>query len=125
MLEPELVFLDIALPDLDGFDVVERMPRDRRPVVVFVTAHSDEALRAFETRALDYVTKPIRRERVREAVARARERIRLERLDRQLAPPAPAIHGPLALKIDGRVQLRRLQRDPALGREAQAEPQLP
>ena len=81
-----------------------------RPAIVFVTAHSDQALRAFETRALDYVTKPIRRERVREAVARARERIRLERLDRQSpappAAPAPARpDGPLALKIDGRVQL--------------------
>ena len=105
-LAPDLVFLDIALPDLDGFDVVERMPVERRPAIVFVTAHSDQALRAFETRALDYVTKPIRRERVREAVARARERIRLERLDRLPVPSAqPTVDGPLALKIDGRVQL--------------------
>jgi two-component system LytT family response regulator len=105
-LSPDVVFLDIALPDLDGFDVIERLPPDRRPVVVFVTAHSDQALRAFETRALDYVTKPIRRERVREAVARARERIRLERLDRQpVLPPVARGDGPLALKIDGRVQL--------------------
>ena len=104
---PDLVFLDIALPDLDGFDVLTRIPIERRPAIVFVTAHSDQALRAFETRALDYVTKPIRRERVREAVARARERIRLERLDR-LHPPAPpsaASDAPLALKIDGSVQL--------------------
>src|SRR5688572_23775294 len=106
-LSPDLVFLDIALPDVDGFDVLARVPVERRPVIVFVTAHSDQALRAFETRALDYVTKPIRRERVREAIARARERIRLERRDREPsarpAPPAP--NGPLALKIDGRVQL--------------------
>ena len=105
-LSPDLVFLDIALPDLDGFEVIEHVPSDRRPAIVFVTAHSDQALRAFETRALDYVTKPIRRERVREAVARARERIRLERLDRQAAPAsAVPARGPLALKIDGRVQL--------------------
>jgi two-component system LytT family response regulator len=112
-LAPDLVFLDVVLPDLDGFDVVERMPSGRRPAVVFVTAHSDQALRAFEARALDYVTKPIRRERVREAVARARERIRLERLDRSAAappaprPPAPPplVDGPLALRIDGRVHL--------------------
>ena len=64
-LSPDLVFLDIALPDVDGFDVLARVPVERRPVIVFVTAHSDQALRAFETRALDYVTKPIRRERVR------------------------------------------------------------
>jgi two-component system LytT family response regulator len=105
-LSPDLVFLDIALPDLDGFDVIQRLPADKRPAIVFVTAHSDQALRAFETRALDYVTKPIRRERVHEAVARARERIRLERLDRQPAPaPVAVTGGPLALKIDGRVHL--------------------
>ena len=105
-LSPDLVFMDIALPDLDGFDVIARLPVSRRPAIVFVTAHSDQALRAFEARALDYVTKPIRRERVREAVARARERIRLERLDRQPAPlPAVAANGPLALKVDGRMQL--------------------
>jgi len=105
-LSPDLVFMDIALPDLDGFDVIERLPVSRRPAIVFVTAHSDQALRAFEARALDYVTKPIRRDRVREAVARARERIRLERLDRQPAPlPTVAASGPLALKIDGRMQL--------------------
>ena len=112
-LAPDLVFLDIALPDFDGFDIVDRLS-GRRPVVVFVTAHSDQALRAFETRALDYVTKPIRRDRIREAVARARERVRLERLDRArpeaapeapAAPAAPVAGAPLALKIDGRVQL--------------------
>jgi len=105
-LTPDLVFLDIALPDADGFDVVDRVRAAHRPAIVFVTAHSDQALRAFEARALDYVTKPIRRERVREAVARARERIRLERRDRE--PPTPrvaAVDGPLALKVDGRVQL--------------------
>ena len=106
-LSPDVVFLDIALPDLNGFDVLARVPLERRPAIVFVTAHSDQALRAFETRALDYVTKPIRRERVREAVARARERIRLERLDRVPLPSVPnaPVDGPLALKIDGRVQL--------------------
>ena len=72
-LGPDLVFLDIALPDLDGFGVVERLDPAHRPAIVFVTAHSDQALRAFEVRALDYVTKPLRRDRVREAVARARQ----------------------------------------------------
>ena len=106
-LMPDVVFLDIALPDVDGFEVMARIPREMRPAVVFVTAHSDQALRAFETRALDYVTKPIRSDRVREAVARARERVRHERLDRQLPVGLPnaACAGPLALTIDGRVQL--------------------
>ena len=106
-LMPDVVFLDIALPDLDGFDVMTRIQREMRPAVVFVTAHSDQALRAFEARALDYVTKPIRRDRVREAVARARERVRHERLDRHppVGLPNAACAGPLALMIDGRVQL--------------------
>ncbi|NOT08125.1 MAG: response regulator transcription factor [Gemmatimonadales bacterium] len=102
-LRPDLVFLDIVLPDLDGFGILERLPPNERPAVVFVTAHSDQALRAFEVKALDYVTKPLRRDRVREAVARAHERIRLDRLDR--AEPAPALTAPLALKTEGRMRL--------------------
>ena len=112
-LAPDLVFLDIALPDLDGFGVIERLKQARRssgepdaplPAVVFVTAHADQALRAFEVRALDYVTKPLRRDRVREAVARARERLQAGR--QAGAPrPAPRPDAPLALKSDGRLRL--------------------
>jgi two-component system LytT family response regulator len=104
-LEPDVVFLDIGLPDLDGFEIVDRIARRHRPEIVFVTAHSDRALRAFEVQALDYLTKPLRRARVREAVARARERVRLGRLDRLPGPAAPAPTGPIALKAGGRVQL--------------------
>jgi len=110
-LAPDVVFLDIALPDLDGFGVIERVRRERPadrplPAVVFVTAHADQALRAFEVRALDYVTKPLRRDRVREAVARARERLDAAR--RAPAPPSPAPvrpDAPLALRTDGRLHL--------------------
>jgi two-component system LytT family response regulator len=98
-LEPDLVFLDIALPDRDGFWVVDELP-EPRPEIVFVTAHSDQALRAFEVRALDYVTKPLRRRRVAEAVARARDRIQSRR-----APEQDRATSPLALKSDGRLQL--------------------
>jgi two-component system LytT family response regulator len=111
-LHPDVVFLDIGLPDMDGFTVLERLGRDHRPVVVFVTAHADGALRAFEVRALDYVVKPLRRDRVREALARARERVRLERLEASPAPAARAAadapssgSAPLAIKTDGRVHL--------------------
>jgi two-component system LytT family response regulator len=104
-LEPDVVFLDIGLPDLDGFQIVDRIARHHRPEIVFVTAHSDRALRAFEVQALDYLTKPLRRTRVREAVARARERVRLGRLDRAPRPPAPAPSAPVPLKASGRVQL--------------------
>ena len=67
----DLLFLDIRMPEMDGFDVLERIPPDRHPVVVFTTAYDDYALRAFEANAVDYLLKPIARERLDEAVARA------------------------------------------------------
>jgi two-component system LytT family response regulator len=97
-LAPDLVFLDIALPDHDGFWVLDQLEGDR-PTIVFVTAHSDQAVRAFEVRALDYVTKPLRRHRVVEAVTRARERANL------MGPLDDAKSGPLTLKSDGRLRL--------------------
>ena len=66
---PDVVFLDVEMPVIDGFDVVDLLAPPR-PHVVFVTAHDDHALRAFEVHALDYVTKPVGRERLASAVAR-------------------------------------------------------
>src|SRR5690349_2432661 len=60
---PELVFLDVQMPDLDGFEVLEALGRDRLPAVVFVTAYDEYALRAFDVHALDYILKPITPER--------------------------------------------------------------
>ncbi len=67
----DLLFLDIQMPEMNGFDVVERLAPERRPVVVFTTAYDAYALRAFEANAVDYLLKPISRERLEEAVARA------------------------------------------------------
>jgi two-component system LytT family response regulator len=67
----DLLFLDIQMPEMNGFDVVERLAPERRPVVVFTTAYDEYALRAFEANAVDYLLKPISRERLEEAVARA------------------------------------------------------
>lgn len=79
-LHPDIVFLDIEMPKLDGFEVLELL--DARIAVVFVTAYDSYALRAFEVHAVDYVLKPFRAERLRDALARARERIgRKERID--------------------------------------------
>lgn len=72
-LKPQAVFLDIEMPKLDGFEVLELL--DPSIAVVFVTAYDSYALRAFEVHAVDYVLKPYRAERLREALARARERI--------------------------------------------------
>jgi two-component system LytT family response regulator len=75
-LAPDLVFLDVQMPERGGFDVVETIGVDRMPVVVFVTAHDDYALRAFEAHALDYILKPFDEARFRDALARAKARVR-------------------------------------------------
>ena len=67
----DLLFLDIRMPEMDGFDVLERIPPERHPVVVFTTAYDDYALRACEANAVDYLLMPISRERLDEALARA------------------------------------------------------
>ena len=74
--KPALVFLDVQMPGIDGFGVVEQLG-PAAPVIVFVTAYDQYALRAFEVHALDYLLKPFDRERFQTALARAREAIRL------------------------------------------------
>jgi two-component system LytT family response regulator len=71
-LSPDLVFLDIQMPGLDGFGVLAQLPAERWPLVVFVTAYDEHAVRAFEVHALDYLLKPFEFDRLREAVKRAR-----------------------------------------------------
>lgn len=71
-LRPDVVFLDVQMPGLDGFGVLEALDMERAPAVIFVTAHDEFALRAFDTHAVDYVLKPIEPERLRRAVRRAR-----------------------------------------------------
>ena len=74
---PDLVFLDVQMPGLDGFGVVEQIGGARMPAIVFVTAFDQYALKAFEVHALDYLLKPFDRERFQATLARAREAIRL------------------------------------------------
>jgi two-component system LytT family response regulator len=71
---PDLVFLDIQLPDLDGFEVLQRVAPDVVPQVVFVTAYDEFAVRAFEVHALDYLVKPFSDARFDVALSRARSR---------------------------------------------------
>jgi two-component system LytT family response regulator len=77
---PELVFLDVQMPGADGFDVLAAAPAGRRPVVVFVTAYEEYAVRAFEVHAVDYLLKPIDRARFAEALERARTQVQLRRV---------------------------------------------
>ena len=82
-MSPDLVFLDVQMPKLDGFEVLDLL--ERRPAVVFVTAYDEYALRAFEVHAVDYVLKPVGRERLAEAIAHVRVR-----LGEGAAAPSPA-----------------------------------
>lgn len=70
--DPDLVFLDVQMPEVDGFEVLEAVGIERAPVVVFVTAHDEYAIRAFDVHALDYLLKPFDGERFRRALDRAR-----------------------------------------------------
>ncbi len=67
----DLVFLDVRMPGLDGFDVIDRLAPEARPAVVFTTAYDEYAIRAFEANAVDYLLKPIGAERLAESVGRA------------------------------------------------------
>ncbi len=76
---PDLVFLDVQMPDMDGFAVLEAIPEPRDFHVVFLTAHEGHALRAFEAEALDYLLKPADPERFERALERAKEQVALRR----------------------------------------------
>jgi len=85
VLKPDVVFLDVQMPGLDGFDVIRRRTPERMPVVVFLTAYDQFAIRAFDAQALDYLVKP---------VAEARFAATMKRLTKQLRGAAPATQGP-------------------------------
>jgi two-component system, LytTR family, response regulator len=72
---PDLVFLDVQMPQMNGFDVIEAVGTDKMPLVIFVTAYDQHALKAFQVRALDYLLKPFDRERFRDALSRARKQL--------------------------------------------------
>ena len=114
---PDLVFLDIQMPELDGFGVVQAIGAEHMPVTVFVSAYDEYALKAFEAHALDYLMKPVDRERFGHSVARAVSRVRqdagmaarepLARLVSQLARERRPVDR-LAIKQDGRVLFLRI-----------------
>lgn len=95
-LKPDLVFLDIQMPKLNGFEMLELT--DNPPEIIFITAHNDFAIRAFEMNAVDYLLKPYSQERLIAAVQKATERIktgtRKEKLINQL------VHLPLSEKLE-------------------------
>src|SRR5690242_16375389 len=104
-LEPDVVFLDIQMPHGGGFDVVEQIGVNDMPITIFVTAYDDQALRAFDVHAMDYVVKPIDRERFADAVSRARERLHILNVaERQ--PQLAAVFGDVHTDADAAEQRR-------------------
>lgn len=94
----DVAFVDVRMPHADGFAMLERLPPAQRPLVVFVTAYSAHALQAFDASAVDYLVKPVAPARLRESVARVRQR-----LDANAAAPAAAGDYPERLAVpDGR-----------------------
>lgn len=77
-LSPDLVFLDIRMPELDGFEMLSSLDEERLPAVIFVTAYDEYALRAFDVHAVDYVLKPFDEERLDTALTRAKRRLESE-----------------------------------------------
>ncbi|MGE0130526.1 MAG: LytR/AlgR family response regulator transcription factor [Blastocatellales bacterium] len=114
-LAPDLVFLDVQMPEMDGFAVLDNLAGHPLPVIIFVTAYDQYALKAFEVSALDYLLKPFSDERFRKALAQAKQQI--ERQDasefgkkmltligaRELKPDAPRYLTRLMVKTAGRV----------------------
>ena len=110
---PDLVFLDLDLPDVDGFRVIEEVGPDSMPPTIFVTAFDEFAVRAFEVHAFDYLLKPFGRERLHQALERARAHLGAERegeLARRLMalvhdarPHRPAENGRFLVKAGGRI----------------------
>jgi two-component system, LytTR family, response regulator len=72
---PDLLFLDVQMPEMDGFELLRKLPPERLPVVIFTTAYDKHAVRAFEIHALDYLLKPFQPERFKAAVNRARQHL--------------------------------------------------
>lgn len=96
---PDLVFLDLQMPELDGFDVIEAIGSDRMPPTIFVTAFDEFAIRAFEVHALDYLLKPFGRLRFEAALDRARRYLDRERAG-ELATRLAALLGDLKAPRD-------------------------
>jgi DNA-binding LytR/AlgR family response regulator len=92
-LRPDVVLLDLQMPELDGLAVVRSLTGDRPPLIIFVTAYENHALAAFEVGAVDYLLKPVRRERLEKAIEKAR---------RQLKPAPAAAASETLRKIVGR-----------------------
>jgi two-component system LytT family response regulator len=111
-LAPDLVFLDVHMPGMGGFEVLRALPRGQMPAVIFLTAYEQHALRAFEIHALDYLLKPVDDERFAAAVERAQQRVEsatklraAERVLKMLDMDAPKYPQRLVVRLGTRLQI--------------------
>src|ERR1700685_4482925 len=120
---PDLLLLDIQMPELDGFEVLDKIPPGEMPVVIFTSAYDQYAIRAFEANALDYLLTPFDKERLHHAVERARSEVsksrdskithRILSLLSQVRPvtlPPSERDNRLVIKVNGRVVFLDLDR---------------
>jgi two-component system LytT family response regulator len=114
---PDIVFLDVQMPEMDGFSVLEEVGVERLPEIVFTTAYEQYAVRAFELHAVDYLLKPFDHQRLRDAVKHAKERCRYRQRDdgSQLRALLDSLKNPstylerVLIKADGRITFIRAQ----------------
>jgi two-component system, LytTR family, response regulator len=113
---PDLVLLDVQMPEMDGFGVLRTVGVEEMPPVIFVTAHDRYAIQAFEVNAIDYLLKPVTRERCSQALARVRERLTTQGADnrhvlsllQQLAAP-PKYLARVALRSAGKISFVNIE----------------
>jgi two-component system, LytTR family, response regulator AlgR len=99
--QPDVLLLDIRMPSMDGLEVAKVLAqRAAPPAVIFCTAYDEHALAAFDAHALDYLLKPVRRERLLEALARVRQR-----MEQNLAAPKPKARTQLNVRVRGEMKL--------------------
>jgi len=111
-LQPDLVFLDVQMPGLTGFEVARRMLDTNAPShIIFVTAYDQHAIEAFEVNAVDYLLKPVDQGRLEKALERARRRIAFERLESSAEPSAGRVSNQQLEKIVQLVAERQSRRD--------------
>jgi two-component system LytT family response regulator len=103
---PDLLLLDIQMPGKDGFEVLRDIAGGHQPVVVFITAHDEHAIRAFEVEAVDYVLKPVVEDRLRAAVRRAVSRLREQRRGDLAGAMAKLLERVDRARADGRVAVK-------------------
>ena len=107
---PDLIFLDVQMPDLDGFALLQELKAEEKPYLIFVTAYDHYAIRAFDVQAVDYLLKPFNQRRFQKALRRVKERIRgekwLERMQydsADLKVPVSRYIERLEIKSNGRI----------------------